>query len=252
MAQHWYLVRDGKEEGPITDQQLKEMATSGQIRPADFLRPEDTTTTIQAQTVKGLFPDAPRDSLSVTSSDAISAANAISSGPGSGGLAPSDAGSKPTSVAAAWRRIPPTAKIGIGVGGTCCVLLFVCCGGLSHLVGTGGADAVGDPGPPSAVVRAADLFQEYKDDEAAADQKYKGKTIDVVGVVASAGKDVLSTRYVTLEVSKNRSESFSLQCFFSDKDANTAANVKRGDWVKIRGRCEGKPGNIVLKHCEFD
>ncbi len=55
MAQ-WYVVRSGKEHGPHTAQALKEMAASGELRPADLVRREDMPSARPASTVKGLFP----------------------------------------------------------------------------------------------------------------------------------------------------------------------------------------------------
>ncbi len=52
---HWFMVRDGKELGPFTAQQLKEMAASGKLRTDDLVRREDMKGPTKAGTVKGLF-----------------------------------------------------------------------------------------------------------------------------------------------------------------------------------------------------
>jgi GYF domain 2 len=54
MAQ-WFMIRDGKELGPFTAQQLKDMATSGKLRTDDLVRREDMQRVTKAGTVKGLF-----------------------------------------------------------------------------------------------------------------------------------------------------------------------------------------------------
>lgn len=55
MAQ-WYVVRDGKEHGPITPEKLKELAVTGRLQPTDPVRRDDMPAPRAAGEVKGLFP----------------------------------------------------------------------------------------------------------------------------------------------------------------------------------------------------
>ena len=55
--QQWFVVRGGKEEGPYTSQQLKQMASSGRLQPNDQVRRADVETVRQANAIKGLFPE---------------------------------------------------------------------------------------------------------------------------------------------------------------------------------------------------
>jgi antitoxin component YwqK of YwqJK toxin-antitoxin module len=52
----WFVVRAGKEVGPLTGQQLKEMAAAGKLREADMVRREDMAQPTKASNVKGLLP----------------------------------------------------------------------------------------------------------------------------------------------------------------------------------------------------
>ncbi|MBS0207577.1 MAG: DUF4339 domain-containing protein [Planctomycetes bacterium] len=58
MANQWFVVRNGKEQGPFTSQQLRTFASQGQLRPADDLRRDDMKVAVHAHTIKGLFPAA--------------------------------------------------------------------------------------------------------------------------------------------------------------------------------------------------
>jgi hypothetical protein len=52
----WFVIRDGNEQGPVTAGQLKEMAATGKLQPADLVRRDDMQAPRGASTIKGLFP----------------------------------------------------------------------------------------------------------------------------------------------------------------------------------------------------
>jgi hypothetical protein len=52
----WRVIRNGKEHGPFTDEQLKKLSESGKLKREDLLRPEDSRHTVQAGTLNDLFP----------------------------------------------------------------------------------------------------------------------------------------------------------------------------------------------------
>jgi hypothetical protein len=56
MPNQWHCNRDGKLLGPFTDQQLKQLATSGMLVPTDLIRKAGTEKWVPASRVKGLFP----------------------------------------------------------------------------------------------------------------------------------------------------------------------------------------------------
>ena len=58
MANRWFVARRGKEIGPYTSDQLKRMAASGQLYPAEMIRREDQQAPRRAGSVKGLFAEA--------------------------------------------------------------------------------------------------------------------------------------------------------------------------------------------------
>ena len=95
------------------------------------------------------------------------------------------------------------------------------------------------PTPKEAVVKvtATELYAAYKANEIAADDQYKGKTLEVTGIVDSIGKDILDTPYIQLE----GGNSFSgVQCMLSKDESSKAASVKKGQKITLQGRGDGK------------
>lgn len=112
-------------------------------------------------------------------------------------------------------------------------------------------DSIGDFGSgsdPEYEVTAVQLMDEYSDNEIAADLKYKDKVIVVSGKVVDRAKDLANQIYIALYTGRAL---FSVQCFFSDKYASEVAEVKTGAIVKIKGKVNGKFGNVILKGCRI-
>ena len=55
MEPAWYYVLDGKQVGPITFEDLKAVAASGELTPDDLVWQEGTADWVDAKTVPGLF-----------------------------------------------------------------------------------------------------------------------------------------------------------------------------------------------------
>jgi hypothetical protein len=55
----WYYTKDGQRQGPVTSERLKELAANGQLSPTDLVWKEGTSQWVEAQQVKGLFPEKP-------------------------------------------------------------------------------------------------------------------------------------------------------------------------------------------------
>lgn len=59
MSHEWYYTAGGKESGPTTSEQLKELAASGQLQRTDPIWQKGTDKRVMAGTVKGLFTSPP-------------------------------------------------------------------------------------------------------------------------------------------------------------------------------------------------
>ena len=98
-------------------------------------------------------------------------------------------------------------------------------------------------------ISASDLLAEYDANEVAADNKYKGKKVEITGAVDSIGKDIFGSVYVTL---KTDNGFISIQCYFSEKaEIDKVATLKEGDWVTVTGIVDGRSINIVVKKCKL-
>ena len=67
---------------------------------------------------------------------------------------------------------------------------------------------------PNLIVSAKKLYKDYNANEIAADEKYKGKIIEVTGVIRDIGNDIMDNAYVTLVGDQYFGD---IQCYFSEK-----------------------------------
>lgn len=96
-----------------------------------------------------------------------------------------------------------------------------------------------------------DLIQEYKDNEVAADEKYKGKTVKITGLVKDIGKDILDNAYITINDGKDITWDYA-QCYFKNKDEIAkVANLKKGDSVTVIGTVGSYNLSLAVKKCVF-
>ena len=56
MSSHWYYSKSGQRHGPVTEEELKRLATAGQLQASDLLWKEGMGQWTEAKKVKGLFP----------------------------------------------------------------------------------------------------------------------------------------------------------------------------------------------------
>jgi hypothetical protein len=142
---------------------------------------------------------------------------------------------------------------GFGCGGF--LLLFMCCGVLGLAI-NGGSGTDGSrssksiaeaPAEDIISISSSQLFAEYDANDIAADKKYKGQILEVSGSVGDISRDILDNIYVTLKTGEYKL--FSIQCFFADDFEDRAAELRPGQYLRIRGRCDGKFGNVMLKDC---
>lgn len=56
MSRQWYYAQQGQQVGPVTDQQLKQLADSGHLQPANLVWTKGMEAWKRAETIKGLMP----------------------------------------------------------------------------------------------------------------------------------------------------------------------------------------------------
>jgi hypothetical protein len=54
MARQWFIFKAGEQSGPMATEELKRKATSGELEPNDWVRPDDRQEWFNATAVKGL------------------------------------------------------------------------------------------------------------------------------------------------------------------------------------------------------
>ncbi len=102
------------------------------------------------------------------------------------------------------------------------------------------------PNPDKSPIKlnASQLLSEYKDNEAKANNNYKGKTVQLTGTIKR-----ITEKYVELKGTE-RFELITAECYF--KDRNVMAGLTSGNEITITGVCEGKGiFGINIKACEL-
>ncbi len=99
-------------------------------------------------------------------------------------------------------------------------------------------------------VTANELWLAFEENEIAAEQKYKGKTVRVTGIINDINsKGALTSANVLLNVDK--SYFGCVQCNFSSQNAAALANVNKGDSVTIEGVCGTIASfNLIIRSCK--
>ena len=101
---------------------------------------------------------------------------------------------------------------------------------------------------PPIEVSPSKLYQDYKNNEVAADLKYKEKTLILTGTVAEIRKDIMDDIIVEIRAGGTYN---SINCYFGENHTNEAAVLSKGEKITIKGRCEGKLISVSLKGCSI-
>jgi hypothetical protein len=97
-------------------------------------------------------------------------------------------------------------------------------------------------------LNAGELLQKYRFDEAEADRLYRGSILRVTGYVAIIGRTGEDRMFIELKEG-NKFAITTVQCYFRFKDWGDLTGVQQGDTLTVRGRCDGRIGNVILKDC---
>jgi hypothetical protein len=92
------------------------------------------------------------------------------------------------------------------------------------------------------------LVSLYKGNEVAADERFKGKVIEVEGNVTKIGKDVLDHPYVVLKANDVLRQ---VQCTFDNSKKAQLSSISVGDYLIVRGKCKGLMMNVLIDSCEL-
>ncbi|TGN74458.1 hypothetical protein EOW77_0033765 [Bradyrhizobium yuanmingense] len=101
---------------------------------------------------------------------------------------------------------------------------------------------------PSYTLPADQLYSAYKDNEIAADAKYKGKVVVVSGAVQAIGKDMLGSAYVVIG---GKGFLDGAQCTFTKGEESSVAQLSKGQRVSVKGEVSGKMGHVQIGKCSL-
>ena len=97
---------------------------------------------------------------------------------------------------------------------------------------------------PSVTISASKLYKEYNENEIAADEKYKGKIIEVTGVIRDIRNDIMDNAYITLVGNEYFGD---IQCYFNEK--SVVAKLSKGKRITVIGSCSGLMINVQINNC---
>lgn len=96
------------------------------------------------------------------------------------------------------------------------------------------------------------LIDAYKANEHAADEKYKGKNLEVKGIVSSIRQGVRGDFYITLVEKEEPFNFSSIMAYIKESEYSNLRKIKKGDTVAVRGICTGAAvSGAILEECVF-
>ncbi len=98
---------------------------------------------------------------------------------------------------------------------------------------------------PDFIVESAAIISEFETNEDAANKKFNGKVIEVVGIVSEKSKDEQGKLNITL----HGADMAGIGCVFEKAAQEKAAKLSEGQQVKIKGICTGILMDVVLVDC---
>jgi hypothetical protein len=105
---------------------------------------------------------------------------------------------------------------------------------------------------PVIEISAEDLISAYDKNEVSADNRYKGKKLQITGIIKSIGKDLFDNPYVVVDSGADFNI-ISIQCYFSSTDEkNKIAELSKGNAIIITGTCKGLFLNISMRNCTIE
>ena len=96
---------------------------------------------------------------------------------------------------------------------------------------------------------ASDAFyNQFEENEDAANQKYLGKVVELSGTV----KEIATDENGQLSVILKGDDFFGVSCKLNSETGDTLKNIRAGDAVTIKGICSGKLMDVVLVNCSLE
>ncbi|WP_019693682.1 OB-fold protein [Pseudomonas fluorescens] len=94
------------------------------------------------------------------------------------------------------------------------------------------------------------ILSDYKNNEVAADNRFKGRLVRITGTVGDIKKDITNSLYVTI----GTGAAFELpmaQAFFDDSMSQQLGQLRKGQKITATCRVKGLMMNVLLEDCEM-
>ena len=104
---------------------------------------------------------------------------------------------------------------------------------------------------PELNISATELINAYKENEIKADKMYKGKIVEVNGIVDAIDSGIDDKAVVRLSDGDEFSF-YNVHCYIDDENQDKACELKKGENVKIIGKADGEiAGTPFIKDCKI-
>ena len=104
---------------------------------------------------------------------------------------------------------------------------------------------------PELNISAAELINAYKENEVKADKIYKGKIVEVNGIVDAIDSGIDDKAVIRLSDGDEFSF-YNVHCYIDDENQDKACELKKGENVTIIGKEDGEiAGQPCIKNCKI-
>ena len=104
---------------------------------------------------------------------------------------------------------------------------------------------------PELSISATELINAYNENEVKADKMYKGKIVEVNGIVDGIDSDMDDKAVVRLS-DGDKFSIYTVSCYIDDENQDNACELKKGENVTIIGKADGEIiGEPVIKDCKI-
>lgn len=100
--------------------------------------------------------------------------------------------------------------------------------------------------PADFTLTSTDLYTAYSSDEAAANESYLGKTVEITGTIAEKKEEEGNRAIVLLEIP---GEMFGINCAFEADQSAALQKTEPGQSVTLRGKVDGFTLDVNLSRC---
>ena len=104
---------------------------------------------------------------------------------------------------------------------------------------------------PELSISATELINAYNENEVKADKMYKGKIVEVNGIVDGIDSDMDDKAVVRLS-DGDKFSIYTVSCYIDDENQDNACELKKGENVTIIGKEDGEiAGQPCIKNCKI-